>query len=129
MALIQRIEKFNENGYVGWKVSTNKGDISLSIENVELCCEDFGANLYMGDLVLTDENMLDFFFVDDEIETVKFDADPRFRNDDKRNQTSITIEICGEVHDLTLVVYNEHDGYYSHAYVAEIFGKRTCGSL
>ena len=97
---IIRVKKINTKKWLGFEVVTTKQNISLVIENIQLCCEDWGA--------ACDH---DAKFIGAIIKKVGWGRDVF----DKRiKRTTAIIEIMTDMGKLELSVWNEHDGYYEH---------------
>lgn len=96
--------------YDGLIIETNKGEIKLVIENGQSCCEHWGALFFE-----TPDNIEQF--IGAKILEIQ-DIDIK-RDDDIDNETQLRITTDKEV--IQYAIYNEHNGYYSHGTIKQVF--------
>jgi hypothetical protein len=110
-----------KNGYMGYTITTSKNEtISLLISSGEICCEDFGANLYFRGIEEGDDCSS---VVGSIVKDVKFD----YKSRGEYQSTNIIIETNRGT--IKLLVYNDHNSYYPHAYIARFNGREERGEL
>jgi hypothetical protein len=104
----------------GLKITTDKGDIILVMDQESQCCEHFGANFletpdditkYIGAKLLSVEDTTDSLLYDSEYS----------------NETQLKIVTTKGV--LQYAVYNDHNGYYSHSTFLQVFDHTEEGRL
>jgi len=110
---------YTEDSKVGLKITTDKGDIKLLIDDYQQCCENWDAlfletpddiNKFIGAEILN-------------IKTVEIDNNATCSAYDMvcGGETQIIITTTAGV--LQYAVYNEHNGFYAHARILQIFDK------
>ena len=102
------------NGYIqeyeGLVIETDKGNIKLVITNGQNCCENWG-NLFFE----TPDNISKF--IGAKILEVQ-DIDIK-RDTDVNNETQLRITTNKGA--IQYAIYNEHNGYYSHGTIKQVF--------
>lgn len=93
----------------GYIIETNKQKITVAISNNQSCCESWGY-------LTTNDNLQDF--VDAELVNVRI-TDPDLKSFDVGGNEiyvgeAIFVTFETSNGDFQLVVYNSHNGYYSH---------------
>jgi hypothetical protein len=156
---ITSINKSQIDNYIGFLITTNKEEekLFLGIENTELCCEIFDASLhieyfnqndnefyivYEDDLTSTNEvNNIKIFSYDlfkkesllhligVDILKVEFDMDKRYKNDISIERYQTSLSITTSLGLITLIVFNDHSGNYSHNYICYYGNKQVIGEL
>lgn len=96
--------------YEGLIIETDKGNIKLVITNGQNCCENWG-NLFFE----TPDNISKF--IGSTILEVQ-DIDIK-RDADIDNETQLRITTDKGV--IQYAIYNEHNGYYSHGIIKQVF--------
>ena len=104
--------------YDGLIIETNKGEIKLVIENGRCCCENWGALFFE-----TPDDIS--YFIGAEIIEIK-DIDIQ-RDEDIENETQLRITTDKGI--IQYAIYNEHNGYYSHGTIKQVFDCLEHGSL
>ena len=108
MVIITKNCELAEDGYCGYKITTDNGIIILGISSQEMCCEDWGYDI---------ENMDGK--IGARVLSEKFDLDSRFKKgfNEEIDATSLTIETDRGL--IILSIWNEHNGYYPHNYIVK----------
>jgi hypothetical protein len=121
---LRDVEQYRWDGsvsFLGYKITTSKNEyIGLYISSDTMCCEDFGAELYFRGIVVECNSIVGSIVKD-----IKFDYDSL--NTEEYQSTNIIIETNRGT--IKLLIYNEHNGYYSHEYIARIYGRQERGDL
>lgn len=113
-------DSYQHNRMIGLKIETDKGDILLLIEDYQSCCENYGSNF-----LETPDDISKF--IGAKIVRV---VDTNIDNDKgytEMNETQLKIVTKKGV--LQYAVYNEHNGYYSHATFLQVFDTVEKGHL
>jgi len=105
----------------GLKVSTNKGDIMLLISPDSNCCEDY------GDMFLETPDDISRFIGAKVIEISDVTTVNCKESYDCGGETQLKIVTNKGV--LQYAVYNDHNGYYSHATFLQVFDYKERDSL
>jgi len=106
--------------YDGLIINTNKGEIKIGIDNSQQCCENWGYELeFTPDNIICDygsdyyEKKLQYY-ENQHIDKIIFNS----LND------IIVIEIYfNNKSKIIMNIFNEHNGYYAHEYLVEVFGE------
>jgi len=108
---------------VGLKIETNKGDIKLLISSYQSCCENWEALFLETPDDLSKVIGAKLISVSDlEIETNEYDSDS-----DELRETQLRVTTTKGI--IQFAVYNEHNGYYSHATFLQVFDMKEHGGL
>lgn len=129
MEKILKIEEFELPNYkdcswqtlVGYKITTDKQEIIIGIENDQQCCETWGyfmseddlnkfINFDLIDIRLTDE-MNENIDLKSKVDDYLIDNDGEF---DLYCGGAMFVDLVTTVGVLQFVAYNEHNGYYGH---------------
>ena len=111
---------FNDRYYEGLIINTNKGDIKLVIVDSQQCCENFGGlffdtpddiNSFKGATILSVENI--------EISV----------SDIPKNASETQLRIATDKGIIQYAIYNEHNGYYNHGTIVQVFEFQEESSL
>jgi hypothetical protein len=111
--VIKKIEELDTTDFSGYRVTTNKQKIEVLIDNDSQCCENWG---YM----MSEDDTSEFIgakintitMVDDALNTRVLDFANRL---DDGVASCMFVNINTDKGTLQIVVYNGHNGYYSHA--------------
>jgi len=96
--------------YEGLVIETDKGNIKLVITNCQNCCENWG-NLFFE----TPDNISKFIGA-----TILEVQDIDIKRDiDIDNETQLRIKTDKGI--IQYAIYNEHNGYYSHGTIKQVF--------
>lgn len=104
--------------YEGLTIETDKGLIKLVIEDGQNCCEQWGALFFE-----TPDNISQF--IGAKILEIQ-DIDVQ-REDGADNETQLRITTDRGI--IQYAIYNEHNGYYSHATIKQVFDNIVHSSL
>ena len=104
--------------YEGLIIKTNKGSIKLVISDGQSCCEQWGALFFE-----TPDDVSQF--VGAKILQIQ-DIDIK-REEFIDNETQLRITTDRGI--IQYAIYNEHNGYYSHATILQVFDTIETGSL
>lgn len=110
--------KEKDRYYNGLYIKTNNGDIKVLISDGQQCCENYG---YLFFETPDDIKM----FIDATIISIE-DIDITFDNSIE-NQTQLRITTNKGV--IQYAIYNEHNGYYSHGTITQVFDSLDKSSL
>ena len=105
--IIERYEKIdNEYCWLGYKILTNdtSKNITCKISNTQYCCETYG--------VFCKNNLDDFIGAEYE----KIEISEKTKEECGETETSIKILIHTSKGVIEIILYNQHNGYYSHEY-------------
>lgn len=106
------------DSYEGLVIETNNGKICLVISDSQSCCENFGSlffetpddiSIFVGATILS-------------IEDISIQ-----REDETENETQLRITTDKGV--IQYAIYNEHNGYYSHGTITQVFDYSDYSSL
>jgi hypothetical protein len=115
---------YNDDELVGFEIETNKEPIQLCINNVHNCCEVWGFSLHkFPDLPNED-------YYNSHILKIKLDEKSKevnqivsnFSEGDYATSLCVSLSIHTSAGLLVLFVYNDHNGYYPHSYLAKYNG-------
>ncbi len=113
MEKIISIVKIDDND-LGYKITTDKQVVSVLIDNVGGCCEDWG-------FITTEDSIQDF--VGTELFGLEI-VDTDYKNHpltidnnqfDSCDMNACFVDLLTSRGRLQFVLYNEHNGYYGHA--------------
>lgn len=107
-----------EESYEGLIIETNKGPIKLVITDSQSCCEQFGSLFFE-----TPDDVSQFIGA----EILKIEDINIKRDEYIDNETQLRIVTDEGV--IQYAIYNEHNGYYSHGTILQVFDYITCDSL
>lgn len=120
--------------YKGFVIKTNENDIFLGIEIASLCCEHYDAKILIEANSDSNEWTFDSFaiegvshLIEKNIKSIKYDSDKRYRNHEDYFQTSLSIITEDEI--ITLIVFNEHNGYYPHNFLCKFDDQEIVDTL
>ena len=104
----------NSNGYDSWYegliIETDKGDIKLIITNSQSCCEHWGALFFE-----TPDDISQFIGA----EIIQIEDIDIKREEFIDNETQLRITTDNGV--IQYAIYNEHNGYYAHGTILQVF--------
>lgn len=107
---IIEINEFEEDGYSGYEVKTNKQKIKLMIQNHQDCCEDWGYFFSNDDFEdFIGANIINVTITDTALKTKRMDEIEYLEDGDVM---FVNIETNKGV--LQFTAYNSHNGYYGH---------------
>lgn len=92
----------NKQAYDGYHIVTERNEIYFVIDNYQQCCEDWGTK-YLS----TADDLSEYVGS----EYIGYDTDEKA----ELNKLSQFLNIHTSNGDISFVVYNDHNGYYSHA--------------
>lgn len=99
--------------YDGLMITTDEQVIKIGINNQGQCCEHFGTITSHDDLNdFIGANLIDIQIVDDTLNSTVFDQSLEYAQ-------VMFVNINTTKGTLQLVMYNDHNGYYSHDVVIE----------
>ena len=104
--------------YEGLIIETNKGSIKLVISDSQSCCEQWGALFFE-----TPDDVSQF--VGAEILQIE-DIDIK-REEFIDNETQLRVTTDRGI--IQYAIYNEHNGYYSHGTILQVFDRIETSSL
>ena len=104
--------------YEGLIIETDKGSIKLVISDSQSCCEQWGALFFE-----TPDDISQF--IGAEISQIQ-DIDIK-REEFIDNETQL--RITTDRGNIQYAIYNEHNGYYSHGTILQVFDTIETGSL
>ena len=104
--------------YEGLIIETDKGSIKLVISDSQSCCEQWGALFFE-----TPDDISQF--IGAEISQIQ-DIDIK-REEFIDNETQLRITTDRGI--IQYAIYNEHNGYYSHGTILQVFDTIETGSL
>ncbi len=116
-ATIKSIDgEYEESNAKGLLISTNKGDIKLILSDMQQCCEDHG-HLFFDTPDKVDE------FIGAKILAVKeIEVDlAKQIGKDYGERSESQLRIVTSRGDIQYAVYNDHNGYYAHAGICQVF--------
>ena len=100
-------------GYDGYIITTSKREIVAGIDNTSSCCEKWGyITSHDNPSDFIGAKLLDVRITDSLLKTAHLPMDVY-------NDSAIFITFFTDKGDFQLVVYNEHNGYYSHSVVVK----------
>ena len=112
------IKDNNRNWYEGLIIETDKGNIKLVIETGQNCCEQWGSLFFE-----TPDDVSDFIGAEIlQIEDIDINHD-----DEINNETQLRITTDRGI--IQYAIYNEHNGYYGHGTILQVFDHIETGSL
>lgn len=115
MEKIISIKEYSEKGFEGFEVLTDKQQIRMKISSGQSCCEQFGyfsCNDDVNDFV--GANLLDVRLVDQALSTVEMTNEGINVNDKYFEGGLMFVNLETDRGTLQFVLYNMHNGYYSH---------------
>ena len=96
--------------YEGLVIETDRGNIKLVITNGQNCCENWG-NLFFE----TPDNISKFIGATIlEVQDIDIKRDSNIDNETQ-------LRITTDVGTIQYAIYNEHNGYYSHGTIIQVF--------
>lgn len=125
-AVIQSIEegtiKADSSGYEqyheGLIIETDKGDIKLVIATGQCCCEQWGSLFFE-----TPDDISQFVGAEIlQIEDISIKREKYINNETQ-------LRITTDEGVIQYAIYNEHNGYYSHGTILQVFDYETTGCL
>lgn len=129
MEKILKIEEFELPNYkdrswqtlVGYKITTDKQEIIIGIENDQCCCESWGYFMSEDDLnKFINQDLIEVRLTDElnknidlksKVDDYLIDSDGKF---DLFCGGAMFVDFVTNVGVLQFVAYNEHNGYYGH---------------
>ena len=102
--LIKKIRKIKTREWLGFEVESTGQTITLVIENLQLCCEEWGADC--NDM---------HKFIGAQISKVKWGKDRVKRYADDNERRTAVVDVLTNSGRLELSVWNDHNGYYEHS--------------
>lgn len=137
---IKHDEEEIKKGYVGYVVETTNQKIYLLIENVSLCCENWGIFIstqnktdytkFIGSKFISVNWDSNFPYGNTKISSLDYDLVPdkvdkfNTKNEDGTDVSKISncnkavISIKTDKGEFKIVAYNDQNGYYSHEVIA-----------
>ena len=115
--IIETIIYENTNEYFYLKIKTNKQEIFFGISNDRLCCETYGIKILFNEQKI-DNNNKDFnkddlkYFIGFIINKIIILPDSEYND----YYGDINIQLQTNNGNITICLYNEHNGYYPHDY-------------
>lgn len=106
--------------YEGLIIETDKGSIKLVINDSQSCCENFGSLFFETPDVISQ-------FIDAEILQIEDISIKREEYIDTDSETQLRITTDKGI--IQYAIYNEHNGYYSHGTILQVFDTIETGSL
>ena len=106
--------------YEGLIIETDKGSIKLVISDSQSCCENFGSLFFE-----TPDDISQF--IDAEILQIEDISIKREEYIDTDSETQLRITTDKGI--IQYAIYNEHNGYYSHGTILQVFDTIETGSL
>ena len=106
--------------YEGLIIETDKGSIKLVISDSQSCCENFGSLFFE-----TPDDISQF--IDAEILQIEDICIKREDYIDTDSETQLRITTDKGI--IQYAIYNEHNGYYSHGTILQVFDTIETGSL
>ncbi len=104
--------------YEGLIIETDKGSIKLVINDSRSCCENFGSLFFETPDVISQ-------FIDAEILQIEDISIKREEYIDTDSETQLRITTDKGI--IQYAIYNEHNGYYSHGTILQVFDTiETC---
>lgn len=98
--------------YEGLIIETDKGSIKLVINDSRSCCENFGSLFFE-----TPDDISQF--IDAEILQIEDISIKREEYIDTDSETQLRITTDKGI--IQYAIYNEHNGYYSHSTILQVF--------
>ena len=98
--------------YEGLIIETDKGSIKLVISDSQSCCENFGSLFFE-----TPDDISQF--IDAEILQIEDISIKRKDYIDTDSETQLRITTDKGI--IQYAIYNEHNGYYSHGTILQVF--------
>ena len=106
--------------YEGLIIETDKGSIKLVISDSQSCCENFGSLFFE-----TPDDISQF--IDAEILQIEDISIKREEYIDTDSETQLRITTDKGI--IQYAIYNEHNGYYGHGTILQVFDTIETGSL
>ena len=106
--------------YEGLIIETDKGSIKLVISDGQSCCENFGSLFFE-----TPDDISQF--IDAEILQIEDISIKREEYIDTDSETQLRITTDKGI--IQYAIYNEHNGYYGHGTILQVFDTIETGSL
>lgn len=106
--------------YEGLIIETDKGSIKLVINDSQSCCENFGSLFFETPDVISQ-------FIDAEILQIEDISIKREEYIDTDSETQLRITTDKGI--IQYAIYNEHNGYYGHGTILQVFDTIETGSL
>ena len=106
--------------YEGLIIETDKGSIKLVISDSQSCCENFGSLFFE-----TPDDISQF--IDAEILQIEDICIKREDYIDTDSETQLRITTDKGI--IQYAIYNEHNGYYGHGTILQVFDTIETGSL
>ena len=106
--------------YEGLIIETDKGSIKLVINDSQRCCENFGSLFFETPDVISR-------FIDAEILQIEDISIKREEYIDTDSETQLRITTDKGI--IQYAIYNEHNGYYGHGTILQVFDTIETGSL
>lgn len=115
--IVDRSQGYNET-YEGLIIETDKGNIKLVISTNQSCCEQWGALFFE-----TPDDISQFIGAEIlEIQDIEIKRDEFIDNETQ-------LRITTDRGIIQYAIYNEHNGYYSHATILQVFDHIDYGCL
>lgn len=115
--IVDRSQGYNET-YEGLIIETDKGNIKLGISTEQSCCEHWGALFFE-----TPDDISQFVGAEIlEIQDIEIKRDEFIDNETQ-------LRITTDKGIIQYAIYNEHNGYYSHATILQVFDHVENGCL
>lgn len=109
--------------YEGLIIETDKGSIKLVIADSQSCCEQFGSLFFE-----TPDDISQFIGAEilkiEDINIPRIDCDNNYGS---ANETQLRIVTDEGI--IQYAIYNDHNGYYSHGTILQVFDYITCDNL
>ena len=109
--IVDKSNGYNET-YEGLIIETDKGSIKLVISDSQSCCENFGSLFFE-----TPDDISQF--IDAEILQIEDISIKREEYIDTESETQLRITTDKGI--IQYAIYNEHNGYYSHGTILQVF--------
>lgn len=122
---IESIIEHNTHSWDGYKITFVGGEhLNIKLSNGQCCCENWGVSIVEPNNELNESNT----WINKQINQMTIELS---NNDDDNNESSLNIKVEFITNDgkFTIILYNEHNGYYSHDYFIETTKLHMKGSI
>lgn len=125
MSTITAINELGEfHGWLGYEIILSDKKVICKIDNNANCCEVFGASLKLNETFIDTSN---FELINQFIGAEVFDIS--YSKADIEDYNSISCTIITSYGQITIIIYNEHNGYYPHQYMISTGDEIIKGNL
>jgi hypothetical protein len=104
--------------YIGVRIVAGDATVQVAISDYQLCCEAYGVNIYVGDMLTTIDTLRETLVGCTLTSVAWYDTyrhtDPFHESFGVNDMHTAPVRIVASGHVVHIVPWNEHNGYYSH---------------